>query len=168
MLFMNTHLMYTQYHRLLQEYARGAHTSTTRLPSPDAPGPPPMHTLRPLRRSSSRIQRWVQDQQKRLSGDSTDAPDTPDATVAPAASSGCHPWLAYPGMGKLAAGLPRDEEGAASDVASLAESFVVIDAELSNVLRNASVTQVSDSVTCPCRRELTVPHDLEARVAGDD
>lgn len=53
--------------------------------------------LRPLRRSSSRIQRWVQDQQKRnSSGDTDGAPDSQSACDTPDAASGCHPWLAYP------------------------------------------------------------------------
>lgn len=101
--------------------------------------------LRPLHRSPSRIQRWVQDQQKRLSGEPEPeaSPESTDEKLATsAAPSGGHPWLAYPDVGAAPSSKLNAEEE--DDEASIADSFVVIDEELSNVLRNASVTQVSD------------------------
>ncbi|KAJ3488203.1 hypothetical protein NLI96_g3035 [Meripilus lineatus] len=49
------------------------------------------------RRSSSRIHRWVYDQQSiRSSHDHDSGPSSPDSTHTPPLSSGCHPYLAYP------------------------------------------------------------------------
>ncbi|CAL1694044.1 unnamed protein product [Somion occarium] len=50
---------------------------------------------RPLRRSSSRIERWVQHQQV-LQTVPGSPPGTPDSSEPPAPSSNCHPYLAYP------------------------------------------------------------------------
>ncbi|KAI0697598.1 hypothetical protein BC835DRAFT_1305189 [Cytidiella melzeri] len=57
--------------------------------------------MRPLRRSSSRIQRWVTEQQKRQSGGSVDdasedSEDTDVATPSGSNAHGRHAWLAYP------------------------------------------------------------------------
>ena len=134
---------------------------------------PSLRTLRPLRRSSSRIQRWVQDQQKRLSGDETIGDDSEEddlatpATAAPLAASGCNPWMAYPDMRKPSH-VPSENDEYKRNASEReipkdayeAEGmdYVVIDTELSNALRNASVTQVScDTVTrvtfsCPRAR----------------
>ena len=103
-----------------------------------------MRTLRPLRRSSSRIQRWVQDQQKRLSGEPSpdDSPEATDEKDTPTAAPGGQPWLAYTDTSGAASTRRNTEED--DDGVSVADSFVVIDEALSNALRNASVTQVSD------------------------
>lgn len=69
-------------------------------------GPPAESELTPAmrrlsaksrRRSSSRIHRWVYDQQSiRSSHDHDSGPSSPDSTHTPPLSSGCHPYLAYP------------------------------------------------------------------------
>jgi hypothetical protein len=57
-------------------------------------------TFRPLRRSSSRIQRWVQDQQKRHSaGESiSDASDASTVRDTTAEASDSQPWLNAPSV----------------------------------------------------------------------
>lgn len=82
--------------------------------------------LRPLRRSSSRIQRWVQDQQKRHSGgESTDSASGggSDSTESPASASGCNPWLAYP---HLNASTVVEQEQEHDDLSTVEESFVLV------------------------------------------
>ena len=87
-------------------------------------------TFRPLRRSSSRIQRWVQDQQKRHSSGDDVAPDSPSTSDAPDVASGCHPYLAYP---HLTLQRPSEED---EDAIDLDDEFVYIDSD------DAHVTEV--------------------------
>lgn len=87
----------------------------------------------------------MQDQQKRLSGEPSpdDSPEATDEKDTPnAASSAGHPWLAYTDTSGAAS--TRRNTAEEEDGASVDDSFVVIDEALSNALRNASVTQVSD------------------------
>ena len=89
--------------------------------------PPAMQrfTFRPLRRSSSRIQRWVQDQQKRHSaGEITEGALDAAAGAAAAAfdvASGCHPWRVAP---QVAVHRPSHD---GEDVVMLDEAFVFVD-----------------------------------------
>lgn len=106
-------------------------------------------TFRPLRRSSSRIQRWVQDQQKRHStGESAEA-DSPSACATPAAASGCHPWLAYP---QLTVSRPP-EDNVEAVITLDDESFVVV-SEAGERLDggDAPVTEVRVPVTVTVTR----------------
>ncbi|KIP10109.1 hypothetical protein PHLGIDRAFT_115744 [Phlebiopsis gigantea 11061_1 CR5-6] len=120
-----------------------AHASAAHPPTatPSAPDPVPAamqrFRLRSLRRSSSRIQRWVQDQQKRYSSGDDVAPDPPSASDAPDAASGCHPYLAYP---HLALPRPSEED---EDVITLDDDFVHIDSD------DARVTEVVDLSSAP-------------------
>ena len=81
--------------------------------------------MRPLRRSSSRIQRWVQDQQKRHSGgdptDSCGAYDDASETDSPSSASNCNPWLAYPHLSGPTLATERD------DLSTVAESYVFVE-----------------------------------------
>lgn len=93
-------------------------------PSPNitAPSFPPLHhtglspamqrfARKPLRRSSSRIQRWVHDQHSIQSSQDHDSnPTTPDASEPPALSSGCNPYLAYPHFSVPALPLPPPDD----------------------------------------------------------
>ena len=69
-----------------------------------------------LRRSPSRIERWVQNQQVwSLTSDSSS--DTPVNTEPPSESSNCHPYLAYPQLSRPS--LSRQHKKSSTDTAVL-------------------------------------------------
>ncbi|KAK7695341.1 hypothetical protein QCA50_002532 [Cerrena zonata] len=69
-----------------------------------------------LRRSSSRIERWIQHQQVLYSA--TDSlPDTPVSTDPPSDTSNCHPYLAYPQLNHPS--LSRQHKKSSTDTAVL-------------------------------------------------
>ncbi|KAL4241780.1 hypothetical protein ABKN59_000688 [Abortiporus biennis] len=97
---------------------------------------------KPLRRSASRIRRWVQDQQTIQSAEDPDTPpESPDCET-PSPTSGCHPYLAYPHLcAPLVSRGPQDDNSA-SDFVLVENSNVTFEnQDFKNVTRkeNASL-----------------------------
>ncbi|KAI0347735.1 hypothetical protein BDW22DRAFT_14445 [Trametopsis cervina] len=104
---------------------------------------------RPLRRSSSRIQRWIHDQQKRLSTGSTDdgSETSQDTDVPTASGSGqqSHAWLAYPHLTVPKTPPPRKDDLPKSD-----ESYVFVGEE--DVAEEEMRVAAEDAVTKRAQR----------------
>ncbi|OCH87467.1 hypothetical protein OBBRIDRAFT_154424 [Obba rivulosa] len=104
---------------------------------------------RPLRRSSSHLQRWIQDQ-RQIPSDEFIEPLHEEGFLE-SASSGCHPYLAYPHMSHPS--LLKNVSGTVS-----VESFVIID----DIILGDEERVLVDAVTTNANRRpaRATPHAL--------
>ncbi|EMD41877.1 hypothetical protein CERSUDRAFT_110435 [Gelatoporia subvermispora B] len=117
----------------------------------------------PLRRSSSHLRRWINDQSK-IPSDEFIEPLHEERSLE-SSSSGCHPYLAYPHLSHPS--LLKDASGTVS-----VESFVVIDdiilSDEERVLADTISTNTNKRATRPALRGLPEPsssavHQLPTR-----
>jgi hypothetical protein len=103
-------------------------SKSTHTVAPPESAAPARHrfAMRPLRRSSTRLQKWVQDQQKRQSsGSAEDGSEDSHVTDVPTpGASSSHAWLAYPHLN-----MPKTPPRPRGQYSNVEDTYVFVEEE---------------------------------------